>query len=403
MLDSIIATGLAEEYGLEASDLGGCVLWLSDDSRLATLAQPTVANPKDLSQASWVKTGMTSVTHGAADSEGGTSADTLVEDTSTGLHYLRESVGATYVGGLSTVAEIDLLYADCPWIWMQCYNGKYVFFNIQTLTVGFQNNATGSIARLPNGWIRCSMAFTSTAGASNCDVGMGSADNVTSYTGSSRSVRAYNYRLTQNRTAQRRDRTTNANHFTQAADAAMPQWQPTSGPLGRPQFTTDSTDDHLTNAVENTVSAYTLFAAAKVSDFSSQRALWSNRHLVAPGGGTLTFWGIQASTGKLFLFQNTASIGSLLTSNAITAGQPFIAELAVDGTGRALALNGVEATDAANSTTTKIPAGYLGRDSGVYTPGAQLDVAMWSRRLSSDDRSRIRQALGARWGVAVTP
>jgi hypothetical protein len=395
---------LAEDYGLLATDLGGCVLWLSDDSRLIALSQPAVTFPKDFSQSgTWARTGLTSVTHGAADPDGGTSADTIVEDTSNGLHYLRESVGATYIGNLTTRAELDVKYVDCPWIWMQSYSGHYVFFNVQTGVIGTQNVATGTITPLPGGWYRCTMDFTSTAGASNCDVGMVGGDNVTSYIGTSRSARVYNYRLTQNRVAQWSDRTVNANHFTQATAANQPQWQPTSGPLGRPTIISDGVDDHMSNAVENTVSAYTIFAVVRIGDISAQRAIWSNRHLVAPGGGTVVFLGTQAATGKIFCFMNTASIPSLLTSNALANNEWGIVELAVDGTGRSLGLNGTLTNDAANTTTTKIPSGYLWRDSGVYSAGRWGDLAMWTRRLSLDERSRVRQCLGALYGIAVTP
>jgi hypothetical protein len=202
--------------------------------------------------------------------------------------------------------------------------------------------------------------------------------------------------------SQLNDRQSGAYHMTQPTMANQPV-RLGAGINGHSTIVCDGVDDHMSNAVENSVTEYTIFAAMRFSSIAGQYAIWSNRHLVAPGGGTVMYLGIQAGVGKLFLFQNTASISGLLTSNAFVANQWGIAELAVDATGRSLALNGTLAEDAATATGTKIPSGYLWRDSGVYTPGQSGDVAMWTRRLSVDERSIVRQWFGRRYGVAVTP
>lgn len=401
MLDVATIAALAGDDEFIPTQLSGCVLWLSDDSRLVALAQPSVTAPDDLTNAAWAKTRSTA-THGQADPDGGTSADLLREDATAGATHVVTQTFGSFVAGVPATMSVGLKAKERSWLRLQLGGGS-AYVNSATGAVGTLSGATVAPYAHPAGYYDFAVTVANpSSGAAS--IGLATADGVDSYNGDNASgAYVYNVRCTQNRMSQWTDRGTAGNHFVQATMASQAAWRPTGGPLGRPVIVGDGTDDHFSNATENTVAGYTIFAVAKVASIAGQRALWSNRHLVAPGGGTVVFLGTQAATGKIFCFMNTASIPSLLTSNALAADEWGVVELAVDGTGRSLSLNGTLTDDAANTTTTRIPSGYLWRDSGAYTNGQLAAVAMWTRRLSVGERSTVRQYFGRRFGIAVTP
>lgn len=395
-----MVAALIREYGLQATDLDNCVLWSSDDSRLAVLSQPSVTAPDAVN--TWATAVEVARTPNVANGpDGSLIADRIADTAANNQHYTGTPVAA-HVTGVPATCRMFVKYESRRWVLLQL-GGSYASFDVQNGVVGTVSVGLTDRRIIPvgDGWYRCEIDTTGGA-TTDMFLQLRAGDNAgTNYVGDGSSVLACGASVTQNRLAQRTDRSGAGNHFVQAADAAMAQWRAADGPLGRPTIVSDGVDDHMSNAVENTTAEYTIFAVVRFVDPTGQCAIWSNRHLVAPGGGTLVFLGTQVTTGKIFCFMNTASIPSLLSSSALVANEWGIAELAVDASGRAVALDGIEVTDAANTTITKIPSGYLWRDSGLYSAGQFGDMAMWTRRLSSDSRARIRQALARRYGLRI--
>jgi hypothetical protein len=129
-----------------------------------------------------VNTGVTVTNNAVSAPSGFTTATSVVEDTATGLHAI-QSTAAT----LSAVATTISVYAKPAgrnWIAIRCQAVTRAFFNISSGAVGVVDaSSTASITNAGNGWYRCSVTFTPTAGAANVFVRMATADNVDSYTG----------------------------------------------------------------------------------------------------------------------------------------------------------------------------------------------------------------------------
>jgi hypothetical protein len=129
----------------------------------------------------WTTAKITSVTGGQADYLGGTSAWKLLEDNTSGYHYITQAWTAANV---PTTYSIYAKAGTRNWIALSPDQGTSIgFFDLATCTLGTMTNGTGAAVSVGNGW--CKLRFTATpaAGAQFMLVFMATGDGTHSYTG----------------------------------------------------------------------------------------------------------------------------------------------------------------------------------------------------------------------------
>lgn len=113
-------------------------------------------------------------------------ADSLIENTANDAHSVFR--GANFAA--STVYSFSVYVKADSRNWLALYENstntdRRSFFNVATGTVGTTNPShTAQIQRMPNGWWRCSITFTTTTATSrNVSIELAFADNVAFYSG----------------------------------------------------------------------------------------------------------------------------------------------------------------------------------------------------------------------------
>jgi hypothetical protein len=134
----------------------------------------------------WTVTGATVSTNATTAPSGTTTADKLQEDTSTGSHLVTQNITFT---AASHTASIFAKKAERDWIRVLFFDGANTFsafFNLNTGTVGTITGAgaTASIQNVGNGWYRCAVTATASAGSGSFAPRVALADNNSSYAGS---------------------------------------------------------------------------------------------------------------------------------------------------------------------------------------------------------------------------
>ena len=141
---------------------------------------------EDLSNAVWTKSATSVSTNAAVSPDGATTADKLVEDTSTGAHYTYEQKT-----GLTVTTYTWSIFAKAAgrnWIYLTEGNNVtatawFDLANGVTGTVSGTGSPSATITNYGNGWYRCTMTATIIASVFNCQVRMGTANGTGSYTG----------------------------------------------------------------------------------------------------------------------------------------------------------------------------------------------------------------------------
>ena len=164
--------GLIETMGANVPRLdysgGGCPVLLTEGQ-----STNLISYSEDFSNAYWNKSG-SSVVSGFVSPSGDTSAFKLVEDTSTGTHYLLKNIGIAD-GSTNTVS----LYAKKgERTHLTIYNGN-VFtesstFNLENGTSINNGTSTSKIELISNGWYKCSVTSINKARAVYAMVNNGS-------------------------------------------------------------------------------------------------------------------------------------------------------------------------------------------------------------------------------------
>lgn len=111
-------------------------------------------NPTQFDAAGWTKIRSSVTANATAAPDGSTTADKLVEDTSTGTHFVDQSVG---VAGETQTYSVYAKPDGRNFIYMQIGNSNFAYFDISTGIVGTVTGA-GSVATIQNvgnGWFRC--------------------------------------------------------------------------------------------------------------------------------------------------------------------------------------------------------------------------------------------------------
>jgi hypothetical protein len=156
-------------------------------STATTYNSTTVKNLLGFSEAfdnaAWNKNNASIVTGAQANPVNGAfNAQKLMEDTSTNLHRVSQ------VPTLTAAAHTASIYAKSAgrnWLYMANASlSQAAYFNLNTGTIGtIVGAATATITSVGNGWYRCSITSTPSAGAQNYSFYTANADASFSYTG----------------------------------------------------------------------------------------------------------------------------------------------------------------------------------------------------------------------------
>lgn len=124
---------------------------------------------EDFDNAVWTKSNVTVTGNNAVGPDGRSTADTLSETTTNSGHVVSIAGSATAAAHTFSVYLKKGGGASAP-DWVQLYTGAtstlYANFNLSTGAVGnVAAGATAAISAAGNGWYRCSLTFTPTAGS----------------------------------------------------------------------------------------------------------------------------------------------------------------------------------------------------------------------------------------------
>lgn len=123
--------------------------------------------PNDFDNAAWTKTGVTITADATTDPDGGSGADLVVEDSSSGSHSVNQVIDNGIVADGAAYAYVCAKTAGRDWIRISAL-GQPVFawFNVTTGTAGSAVNCTSSVTSLGSGWYQCEIQYTHDSSAS---------------------------------------------------------------------------------------------------------------------------------------------------------------------------------------------------------------------------------------------
>ena len=194
----------------------------------------------------WSLSGCTASANSTTDPLGGTAADSIIEDSSNGLHFVSRTATNRQAG----VPETWTVYAKAGTrSWMSLGDnsgGSWSWFNLSTGAMGTQAGLTArSIYDAGNGWWRLSVTATGFSGVFS--IFLGTADNTFSYQGNGTgNIFLFRAGASCPRASAWGDQTTSANNASQGAGGAQPFITTASNLL--PELKFDGTDDTLATA-----------------------------------------------------------------------------------------------------------------------------------------------------------
>jgi hypothetical protein len=152
----------------------------------ALLLEPQRTNlftySEQFSDASWIKSQTTITANSTTAPDGTTTADSIIENNLSGLHYISKSAGTAGTYAFSLYVKADTR----NWVYITLYDGlvdRGAYFNVSSGTIGnVDTGATASIQSVGNGWYRCIVTATSTF-AFTGSLQLATANGTRSYTG----------------------------------------------------------------------------------------------------------------------------------------------------------------------------------------------------------------------------
>ncbi len=130
--------------------------------------------------ATWSKSQSTVTANVTTAPDGTTTADKLVEDSTTNIHQIIQNA-ASGIGSVETFS-VFAKQAERQWVVLQLGSGASSYFNLATGTIGTTVGATATITNFGNGWYRCSISGTRVASNNNFIL-LATSDTVTTYLG----------------------------------------------------------------------------------------------------------------------------------------------------------------------------------------------------------------------------
>jgi hypothetical protein len=141
---------------------------------------------EDFSNAYWFKNAVTITTDSVTAPNGKLTADSLVENTANTDHYISTSPSLTLTVAPYTFS-MYFKKASRDWANLSLYDGtdsRVAWFNVNTGTLGtVQSGVTASIENVGNGWYRCSITRTMSAGINYAGIGASIIDGGGAYLG----------------------------------------------------------------------------------------------------------------------------------------------------------------------------------------------------------------------------
>jgi len=177
--DGLIANALPNVPRIDFTDGDGALLTEPQSRNLITY-------PVSFDNAYWRKYGTTVVGGQASPSvDYPTSAFKLVEDTSTGYHYLSLGADITITSGATVTRSLYAKKGGRSFIKIVETNisSTHAYFDLNNGTVGTVSNCTAEIKLLTNGYYRCSITKTMPSTFAFLRVYLADSDNSDSYTG----------------------------------------------------------------------------------------------------------------------------------------------------------------------------------------------------------------------------
>ena len=135
--------------------------------------------------AAWAKNAATVTANAAVAPDGATTADKLVEDTSTAVHRVAPATAPTITNGTAYTATVYAKAAERTEIRLieNSTTGAFASFDIANGTVlSTGSGGSGAITSVGNGWYRCELRFTSAGTSGRIDITLSNGGSI-SYTG----------------------------------------------------------------------------------------------------------------------------------------------------------------------------------------------------------------------------
>jgi len=322
----------------------------------------------EFNNASWTKANATITANSATSPDGGSNADTLVEDSNSAAHAASQTV--TYAASTPYSFSVFAKQLNRSWIFLQLATTPFgavtrAWFNLANGTVGTQNNGTGTITSVGDGWYRCTLFATSTVGGSGVSaMHITTGDAVATHTGDNTSgIFIWGAQLEAGAFPTSYIPTTTA-AATRSADNAVVT--PISSFYNQAEGTlfAEGTSNHLTNSLAALVSIDDTTANERIQ---IRRGTQSNllNIVVADGGSP------------------QASIDTATSSWASATEIKRIA-LALKADDLAVSMNGATAltdTSATLPTVTRMVIGF--GPNSQYVSGHIRKLAYWPKRLTN--------------------
>ena len=157
-----------------------------DGKTVAKAEENLLTFSEQFDNAAWTKLAASVTANSVTAPDGTTTADTLTEDSSTGLHSVFEVFSAT--AGISYTNTVYAKANTRTWIAVAETAGvsAVAFFNLSTGvlgTVAGTGSPSATITSVGNGWYRCSITYTPSTTFPRCRIMLANGDNGNSYAG----------------------------------------------------------------------------------------------------------------------------------------------------------------------------------------------------------------------------
>jgi prepilin-type N-terminal cleavage/methylation domain-containing protein len=171
--DGLIKTATTNEPRFDHNPVTGESLGLLvEESRTNLLLRS-----EEFDAAAWTKSGSTVGVNDVVAPDGALTADKLIEDATTALHFLGQN--ASFLSGTTYTGSVYLKASERIWTRVGfpasafAASGRSASFDLSTGTVGqTQTGVTASIVDVGNGWYRCSITATANTTVSNSTNGL---------------------------------------------------------------------------------------------------------------------------------------------------------------------------------------------------------------------------------------
>jgi hypothetical protein len=201
------------------------------------------------------------------------------------------------------------------------------------------------------------------------------------------------------------DQSGNASHFTQGTAAAQPTYEAAGGPLSTPDLLFDGSNDFLAGPLAfalvtaNAWTAFAVFRATSIATNAADSAAYNNTGLLADVAGD---WGLLLRSTpyvQAYGWDGNSDVASV----TIATGTWTMVDARHD-TGSLVARTHDQAeVSAAHGDTLTPGVTNLGRGYTTnFYNGRVAEVIVYSRALTSSERTQVRSYLGGRYGLVMS-